>query len=196
MGKIPNELRVTIAKNIRDCRMKKFPGRGGGKRCAEAFGVSPQQWSPWERGMRTPDELRLSQIAKFFGVTVEFLRRDHTVKPAEAPSALDYSKPYGYYNNYGAPSAPILQEPDAPPYGLPPLRREDRQESPDKMAELAALSARILGQVGAIVKGVSDKEYDIGNTITVLRTLSFYLGNKLNEAEKRQAAEGATTDLL
>ena len=77
MGKMPDALRETIARNIRDCRMNKFPGRGGGKRCAESFGVSPQQWSPWESGKRTPDELRLEQIAIFFDTTVEWFRRDH-----------------------------------------------------------------------------------------------------------------------
>ncbi len=75
MGKIPNELREAIANNIKIERMKKFQGRGSGKRCAESFGVSPQQWSPWERGMRTPDEARLEQIAQFFEVSVEYLRR-------------------------------------------------------------------------------------------------------------------------
>ena len=78
MGRIPNHLRITIASNIRECRLKKFPGRGGGKECAEAFGVSPQQWSPWERGMRTPDEKRRAQLAEFFGVSVEYLRSDHS----------------------------------------------------------------------------------------------------------------------
>lgn len=77
MGKMPNALRENIARNIRDCRLKNFPGRGGGKRCAESFGVSPQQWSPWESGKRTPDELRLEQIANFFSTTVEWFRRDH-----------------------------------------------------------------------------------------------------------------------
>lgn len=77
MGKMPDALRETIARNIRDCRLRKYPGRGGGKRCAESFGVSPQQWSPWESGKRTPDELRLEQIASFFGTTVEWFRRDH-----------------------------------------------------------------------------------------------------------------------
>ena len=77
MGKMPNALRENIARNIRDYRLKNFPGRGGGKRCAESFGVSPQQWSPWESGKRTPDELRLEQIAQFFGTTVEWFRRDH-----------------------------------------------------------------------------------------------------------------------
>ncbi len=85
MGKIPDELRETIARNIRECRIAKFPGRGGGKACAEAFHVSPQQWSPWERGMRTPDELRLQQIAEFFGVTVEYLRKDHRSPSPAAP---------------------------------------------------------------------------------------------------------------
>ncbi len=77
MGTIPHQLREIIARNIEECRQKKFPGRGGEKKCAEAFGVSPQQWSPWERGRRTPDETRLSQIADFFGVTVEWMRRDN-----------------------------------------------------------------------------------------------------------------------
>ncbi|MCD7896526.1 MAG: hypothetical protein LUG50_07605, partial [Planctomycetaceae bacterium] len=42
MGKMPDALRETIARNIRECRLRKYPGRGGGKRCAESFGVSPQ----------------------------------------------------------------------------------------------------------------------------------------------------------
>ncbi len=83
MGRIPNKLRLTIAQNIRECRKKKFPGRGGCKKCAEAFGVSPQQWSPWERGGRTPDEIRLQDLAEFFGTTVDWMRRDHTQPRSE-----------------------------------------------------------------------------------------------------------------
>ncbi len=92
MGKIPDELRATIARNIRACRMKKYPGRGGGKNCAAGFSeyieknVSPQQWSPWETGKRTPDEMRLQQIAEFFGVTVEDLRRDKRSPPPVSPT--------------------------------------------------------------------------------------------------------------
>jgi len=85
MRKIPLELKETIARNIRECRKEKFPGRGGGKKCAAAFGVSPQQWSPWERGKRTPDESRIQQMADFFGVTVEYLRRDSSSGPDVAP---------------------------------------------------------------------------------------------------------------
>ncbi len=77
MGRIPDELRKIIAANIRAERMKKFPGRGGCQKCAEAIGVSPQQWSPWEHGTRTPDEMRLRQLADLFGVTVEHMRCDH-----------------------------------------------------------------------------------------------------------------------
>ncbi len=96
MGRIPDELRKTIAANIRAERVKNFPGRGGGKKCAEAFShyigrnVSPQQWSPWERGMRTPDESRLQQIADFFDTTVENLRRN-TSKTATPPTPPDSS---------------------------------------------------------------------------------------------------------
>lgn len=79
MSKIPQELRQNIANNIRACRIRKFPGRGGARRCAEAFGVLPQQWSPWETGKRMPDESRLLRLADFFGVTVEYLRRDNSV---------------------------------------------------------------------------------------------------------------------
>lgn len=182
MGKIPNELRETIAKNIRDCRMKKFPGRGGGKKCAEAFGVSPQQWSPWERGMRTPDELRLSQIADFFGVTVEFLRRDNAVKKPEA--LLSEPQPYaGLYSEYAPPPAPAVRESEAPPYGLPSIRREDNFVSGTNIAELAIVSARLLSMVGSTTKGVVDGKFDIGKTIIVLRRLSDMLEQKLREAD-------------
>lgn len=94
MGKMPDALRETIARNIRDCRLTKFPGRGGGKRCAESFGVSPQQWSPWESGKRTPDELRLEQIASFFSTTVEWFRRDHRNENAASGGGYSPSGPY------------------------------------------------------------------------------------------------------
>lgn len=117
VGKIPQHLRETIAGNIRECRCKKFPGHGGGTKCAKAFGVSLQQWSPWESGKRVPDELRLEQIAKFFGVSVEFMRRDHTAKPAEAMPPCDQS------SLVPADSSPIPTQPDgdAPRQPPPPV---------------------------------------------------------------------------
>lgn len=92
MPKIPLELKERIARNIKECRLKKFPGRGGAKKCAEAFGVSPQQWSPWEKGYRTPDETRMSQLAMFFGVTVECLRRDNS-PPVHPEPGISVSRP-------------------------------------------------------------------------------------------------------
>ncbi len=184
MGKIPNELREIIAHNIRDCRLKKFPGRGGGKKCAETFGVSPQQWSPWERGMRTPDELRLSQIAEFFGVTVEFLRRDNSVKKPELTPdmPLSYSSFYGDAAYQGIPS---LREPEAPPYGLPSLRRDDNMVSLNNVSELSSISARLLAMVCSTTKGVVEGRFDAGKTCIVLRRLSDILEHKLREAESQ-----------
>ncbi len=77
MKQIPELLRRTIADNIRYCREQRFPGQGGSKQCADAFGVTQQQWSPWELGKRTPNESRLAEIAEFFGTTVEWLRERH-----------------------------------------------------------------------------------------------------------------------
>lgn len=191
MGKIPNELREIIAWNIRDCRVKKFPGRGGGKKCAESFGVSPQQWSPWERGMRTPDELRLSQIADFFGVTVEYMRRDNRNPPVRKPDMgiLDGS-PYGIglYADHSLVPTPMLREPEAPPYGLPSLRRDDNLVSGNSVADLALVSARLLGMVGSTTKGVADGRFDIGKTIIVLRRLGDILEQKLREADTQAAS--------
>lgn len=183
MGKIPNELKATIARNIRECRIKKFPGRGGGKKCAETFGVSPQQWSPWERGMRTPDELRLQQIAEFFEVSVEFLRRDNQVKRpdpiAEAP--LYGQSSAAQFDQSAHP--PSLREPEAPPYGLPSLRREDNPVSLNNVTELSHVSGRLLSMICSTTKGVVEGKFDVGKSIIVLRRLGDILEQKLYEAD-------------
>lgn len=83
MGKIPVDLRTNVATNIRNCRNFKYPQWGGAKKCAEDLGVSPQQWSQWERGAHMPDEYRMMEIAEFFGVTIEYLRRDNSCLPPE-----------------------------------------------------------------------------------------------------------------
>lgn len=177
---MPKELRDTIARNICDCRVKKFPGRGGGKKCAEAFGVSPQQWSPWERGIRTPDESRLVEIAKFFDVTVEYLRRDHrTISPVVAEGTDDGF----FYSEYAGSNAPTLREPESPPYGLPSLRRDNNLLSGSHVTELAIISARLMGMIGSTTKGVANGKFDIGKSIIILRRLGDILEQKLREAD-------------
>jgi transcriptional regulator with XRE-family HTH domain len=91
MGKVPGDLRKNIAANIRDCRSKQYPRWGGSKLCAQDFGVSPQQWSQWERGTHMPDEFRMIEIARFFDVSTEYLRRDNTcIPPVERSPALQF----------------------------------------------------------------------------------------------------------
>ena len=128
MGKIPQGLKDAIAWNIRDCRQKKFPGHGGSKRCAEAFGVAPQQWSPWESGKRTPDELRLAQLAEFFRVSVEYLRRDNAPaqKPLEPNPQPAIAAPHPTHAETPAPAiagCPFHQPPgpDQPPNNTSPI---------------------------------------------------------------------------
>lgn len=45
--------------------------------CAEKFGVSLQQWSPWELGKRLPKDDKLAMIADFLGTSVDWLRTRH-----------------------------------------------------------------------------------------------------------------------
>ena len=184
--KTPPQLRQTIAANIRECRLKNYPGHGGAKQCAEAFGVSPQQWSPWERGMRTPDELRLSQIADFFDVSVEYLRRDNAVKPP-VPQFQHEMQPqqYAMMHESHQPNHPTLREPDAPPYGLPSLRREDNLMSMNSIAELSQISGRLLAMVSSTTKGVVEGRFDANKTAIVLRRLGDILEHKLREAENQ-----------
>ncbi len=86
MSKIPQSIRSIIAANIRACRLKAFPHRGGASQCAKEFNVAPQQWSLWETGARTPNYARLEKIAQFFNISVESLCIDHSLvktSPAE-----------------------------------------------------------------------------------------------------------------
>lgn len=188
MGKIPSVLRENIARNIRDNRLKKFPGRGGGKKCAEAFGVSPQQWSPWERGMRTPDELRLQQIAEFFGTTVEELRRDNSGRRPESyvagkSEAVGMRYPGGVYAEYPGAPAPMLREADSATYRIPSFRRDEGGISTGGVADLAMASARLLGLVSATTKGVVEGKFESGKTITALRMLGDILEERLRDAD-------------
>ena len=87
MARTPKNIRMIIAGNIQRLKAQKFPGRGGSKKCAEAIGVTPQQWSPWEIGTRGPDEKTLKAIAKLFGVSEDDLLREPEPAPSPAMSA-------------------------------------------------------------------------------------------------------------
>lgn len=77
-----NELRLIVGENIRHCREEGFPGKGGMSKCAEKFGVSIQQWSPWELGKRLPKEERLKKIAEFFGRDMTWMLTRHNFDSA------------------------------------------------------------------------------------------------------------------
>ena len=147
MGRIPDELRQIIAANIRAGRMKKFPGRGGGKKCAEAFGVSPQQWSPWERGIRTPDEYRLRELADFFGVTVEHMRRDHS-----SPE-----------NKLGAVSPPLTesQRPEPSLHGTTSAESEIIRQLHNFFSNLAADGIRLNVSMNIVLSSEEKQETNI-----------------------------------
>ncbi len=110
MSRMPHSLRAIIARNIRECRLEKFPKRGGSKECAEEFSlytgrnVSPQQWSPWECGGRTPNEESLEQIAAFFGKTVEYMHCDNSPPPVPPMTSMPpYEPPCPSYAGLSAP---------------------------------------------------------------------------------------------
>lgn len=90
---VANKLKSIISKNIKKCRLKAFPGHGGGRRCAAAFGVTPSQWSHWENNRRIPDEYIRSQLAVFFGIPEsEFVKPSFaadTVAVKESPPLRD-----------------------------------------------------------------------------------------------------------
>lgn len=89
MGGESKQLRAIVGENIKYCREKRFPGMGGGKECADAFGVSHQQWSPWELGKRLPKEKRLKEIADFFGTTLEWMLTSHNFLDAGVEHAQE-----------------------------------------------------------------------------------------------------------
>ncbi len=75
----PKERDFLIAYHIRALRQSKFPGRGGGQKCAEDMNVSRWQYYNWENGSRTPREKNLKMIADFHGVGLEYFE----AKPAD-----------------------------------------------------------------------------------------------------------------
>lgn len=130
---------MTIAANIRELRMKKFPGRGGAKKCALAYGVSPQQWSPWERGTRTPGEMHLNQLAAFFEVDVAaFLEPRDDVSTEEV--------------------VPLFTPIDAEPEQRPPLESFPPITGPDEL--LTLLLNRRVKAIYRVELSVTELKYE------------------------------------
>lgn len=70
---------------LKSWRENLYPGRGGSKHFAKVLGVSPQQWSQWENGVRTPNHHHLKLIADYFGITPKELLR----LAQEGPAAFE-----------------------------------------------------------------------------------------------------------
>lgn len=77
-GKKREQMLKVISNNLLTLRMKNYPGRGGSKQCATAMNLTLQQWSAWENGSRLPNNARLAQISEFFGVSMDYLKTDHS----------------------------------------------------------------------------------------------------------------------
>jgi transcriptional regulator with XRE-family HTH domain len=71
-GSVPNENEYLIAYHIRELREAKYPGRGGGQKCAEDMGINKSQYYLWESGSRTPRGGNLKTIAEFFGKDIAY----------------------------------------------------------------------------------------------------------------------------
>ncbi len=69
---VPNERDFIISYHIKELREIKFPGRGGGQKCAEAMGVAVPQYYHWENATRTPRVKSLAKIAEFFKKKIEY----------------------------------------------------------------------------------------------------------------------------
>jgi len=67
----PNERDFIISYHIKELREAKYPGRGGGAKCAEAMGVPIPQYYHWENATRTPRLKNLDKIAQFFEKPIE-----------------------------------------------------------------------------------------------------------------------------
>ncbi len=136
MGRLTREEKEIIAYNICEQRKLRYPGHGGGKKCAAAFGIPPQQWSPWESGSRTPDDNRLNQIAKFFEVTVADLRREPENWAKIYPGWMETKR-----KPRKAPVDVFAPTPQPPPVTTPTVAAAPVADDNDMVAILALLAA-------------------------------------------------------
>ena len=87
---------VTLAKkiseSIRSSRIRLFPGHGGQRKAAEAFGIDYGVWNKWEAGRKVPTEANQRRLAEFFGIPVGELRGDWpSPAPNESTESVDIS---------------------------------------------------------------------------------------------------------
>jgi transcriptional regulator with XRE-family HTH domain len=142
MGRLTRDEKEIIAYNIAEMRKRKYPGHGGGKKCAAEFGVPAQQWSPWESGGRTPDDNRMAEIARFFNVPVVDLRKEpenwEKVKPAWMAT-----KRRSKHNPKPPPEPP--SQPAAPPAVMQPATALPTKAKGDDSDIMAIMSLLVAG---------------------------------------------------
>ena len=74
-----NDLRTVVAKNLVECR--KAAGFTQ-LQLAEKLNYSDKAVSKWERGESLPDIAVLCALAELYGVTLDYLVREHTRRPS------------------------------------------------------------------------------------------------------------------
>ena len=73
------DLRMTVAKNLADCcKAAGFTQL----QLAEKLNYSDKAVSKWERGESLPDIAVLCELAELYGVTLDYLVREHTRRPS------------------------------------------------------------------------------------------------------------------
>lgn len=73
------DLRATVAKNLADCRKAACFTQ---LQLAEKLNYSDKAVSKWERGESLPDIAVLCELAELYGVTLDYLVREHTRRPS------------------------------------------------------------------------------------------------------------------
>lgn len=82
-----NELKKTVAKNIAELRVAFGLTQA---ELGEKINYSDKAVSKWERGESVPDVFVLNRMAEIFGVTVDYLIKEHTEKPEKKCNKRKY----------------------------------------------------------------------------------------------------------
>ncbi len=130
------------------------------------FGVSQQQWSPWETGSRTPDEFRLAQLADFFGVTVEYLCQEHAENGAFARFGIPMDSDPGRDGDHGGPRQAAS--------GACPFYRSSASEQSgrDDIQSLCCLAERVFGSARELNITFKVTSADVNHILNPLLSLA------------------------